>query len=656
MAKEAEKRIDELVRSKWALAAPPPRVMPSEWVGLHRYLPPGASPRAGAFQPTPYQRQMMDCIREPGIEEFVFMTSTQVGKSEVLNSLIAYFIAEQPAPMMLVQPSTETARDYSKMRIQPMIEHTPILHAKVREKKSRQPGNEIRLKEFDGGFLKITGANSGPGLRSHSVAKLFFDEVDAYQDELPGEGSPIELARRRTDAFGLQRLIGYTSTPKKPKGLSQIEGAWLRSDQRHYYVPCPLCGAMQWLQWRTGREDYRLRWEKDSAGRPIPESVRYLCEHCDGEIEEKYKGQMLGAGGWVKHKPENIGVAGFHLNALYSPWESTWGRLAAEWHDAHQTREGLREFVNLRLGETFEESPDAAIEGHTLMARVESFAASPEAGEEQPLLPEGVVVLVAAADVQHNRIEAQIIGFGVGEEAWVLAYEIFWGNPGIGGADPASGLDVWAAFDSFRLKTWKHPSGATLAPGLTLVDSGFHSGAVYNYVMPRQATRRPALASKGVDRLSRPGLVQESPVRKHNIRLILIASAAGKDKLFARLALQKPGAGYVHFSDSLPPDYFDQLTSERRVPVRNKYRRTTRSVWVKTQERNEALDLMVYSFGALATLQLIAPRYRNLARVATSLGKPTESKPAGEPRARSSWMDWRGESSPGPPRSRWPSP
>lgn len=639
-AEAAAAALAKLRQAKLRLCAPPPTLKVSAWADANRYLPPGSSPQHGDWECKPYQREMMDCILEPGLQEFVFMTSTQVGKSEALNNIIGYIIDMEPAPVMIVQPTTETAKDYSKMRIQRMIENCPALVHKVREMKSRQPGNEIRLKEFEGGYLKIAGANSGPGLRSHPVAKLFFDEEDAYLDEIPGEGDPIVLATRRTDAFALQRLIGHVSTPKKPKGFSRIEAAWMRSDQRRFHVPCPHCGEYQPLKWGNKQEGYRLAWEKDGAGKPIPETVAYLCLYCEKPIDEKHKNRMLAAGRWVKGNPDSS-VAGFHLNALYSPWEPIWAKLAAEWAVACKSREGLREFVNLRLGETFEESAESAIEPHILRARAEkyfSIRVDESTGEvidpylDRRQLPEGICVLTASCDTQHNRLEAQLMGWAPSRECWLLDYKIFWGSPGVG-QDPESGAEVWDELDAWLLRPWKHASGEELTPAITLVDSGYHSDSVYKYVTPRQLNRRRVFACKGVDYLQRPGLVMESTTKKWNIRLFIVSTYAAKDMIFARLNVPTAGSDYIHFPDWVTDEYFAQLTSERRIPVVNKRTRITRSQWVKLQERNEALDNTVYNFAALAALQnFVAPlQYRDLEKYAATLGQKREPRPPRKP-------------------------
>lgn len=560
---------------------------------------------------------MMDCILEPGIEEFVYYTSTQVGKSECELNLIGYFINLEPSPIMNVLQTTRGAKDFSKRRLQQMIEHCPALRGKVRERKSRAPGNEILMKEFPGGYITIVPATSGNNLRQYPIAKLLFDEVDGYPSLIPGEGDPIDIARRRTDAFPRQRLIGYIGTPSKPKGFSRIEGAWLRSDQRRFLVPCPYCEFRQALHWGNKEQGYRLRWERDEATKQVlKQSVCYLCENCSRGIQEYRKWAMLEAGQWVKQRPDVKSIAGFRLNALYSPWAPIWARMAQEFMEAAHEREKLRTFVNLSLGETFEESPDATLEPYVLRQRTEVYETPKwKDGEAQPivsgyleqrLLPPGVCLLTVGTDMQVSRLEAQLLGWGPGPECWVLDYQIFYGNPGETG-------EVWQELDAWLLRPWKHPAGVELTPAVTFIDMGYNSDAVYKFVAPRQNIQRRVYACKGVDRLPRPGLAAESTTKKHAIRLFLVSTYSAKDQIFSALAVErpkewKPGQripGYVHFPDWVTDDYFGQLLSERRVPQFNRYKRITGFEWVKTQERNEVLDTMVYNVGALWALQQV---------------------------------------------------
>jgi phage terminase large subunit GpA-like protein len=275
--------------------------------------------------------------------------------------------------------------------------------------------------------------------------------------------------------------------------------------------------------------------------------------------------------------------------------------------DAQDNPEKLKAFINLRLGETWDEGGES-FGAQVLAARREEYSAP---------VPRDACMLVAAADVQHNRIEAQITGFGAGEESWLIAHEVFWGNPGVE-VDPETEVNVWEQLDEFLLRQWRHECGPLLTPTIVLIDSGAHADSVYDYVLSRQHTRRRIFACKGVDYLSKPGLVSEGSTKRTNIRLWAVATYAAKDRVLTRMKIPKPGPGYMHLPGWVTEEYLEQLTGEKKITVRDRRTRTRKSLYVKTYTRNESLDLTVYCHAALFILQhFIEPvTYRDLGRLA----------------------------------------
>ncbi|MBN2321284.1 MAG: phage terminase large subunit family protein [Acidobacteria bacterium] len=632
------------------LLAPPPDQSLSDWAESNLVLRKGTSSRPGPWRTESYQKAILDALRDPEVREAIFRKATQVGWSAILNAIAGYFIDADPSPILFVQGSTKTAEEYSKKRMAPLIADCPALSKKIQPANSRRAGNTLLLKEFDGGFLRFASAGAAKTLRSDQIRILIFDEVDGYDLDCEGEGNPIDIATRRTDSYEDAKIL-KGSTPAKPKGISQIDNDFLRSDQNYYWVPCPFCEFMQPLVWRDlgeflrpdevavykgifGTGAYRLRWEKDEKGAPIPGTVRYYCAKCDRGIDEKYKQQMLDAGEWRPRFPgrrdtEGYKVVGFHLNALYSPWKSTvWSALAQEWWEATDNPEKLKAFVNLRLGETWDEGAGGSLDEHALTARLEKYPPAPTKAKDEYwqnyLVPERCCLLVGTADIQSaggGRIEAQITGFGPGEESYLVAYEVFWGDAGAI-IDPETGISVWAELDKFFLREWRHESGALLRPAICLVDSGDQTDAVYEYVLPRQIPKRRVYACKGVEYLSRPGMAAEGTAKRHHIRLWNIATVSAKDRIFSRLRIPpapdgKPKPGYHHLPDWVTEEYLRQLTSEQKITQRDKRTRRLRQRYVSVHGRNEALDLTVYAHGALFILQnFIDPvTFRNMDRL-----------------------------------------
>src|SRR5215831_6272687 len=281
------------IRRVYAGFAPPPEILVSEWARRNRVLPKGTTARPGPFRPEKYQIEMMDAVNDPNVHEIVVRKSTQIGYSDaVLINIIGYYIDVDPRPLMLVQPTVDNAKDFGKKRVTPMIDSTPAVKDKIRPATARRAGNTLQLKEFPGGFLKLTGANSGTGLRSDPVPVVLFDEVDGYPLDVDGEGDPIAIGTRRTDAYADYKIL-KGSTPAKPKGISPIERDFLRSDMRRYKVPCPFCGAKQALWWRDpASKAHRLFYSVNNDGQVDAASVAYVCASCGQKIPERYKQQM----------------------------------------------------------------------------------------------------------------------------------------------------------------------------------------------------------------------------------------------------------------------------------------------------------------------------------------------------------------------------
>src|SRR5512135_1150662 len=323
-------------------ARPDPLLTISQWADKYRTLSQRASAEPGPWRTdrTPYLREIMDCLSPSSpIERTVFMKGAQIGGTECGNNWIGYVIHQAPGPMMAVQPTVEMAKRNSKQRIDPLIEESDVLRDLVQSPRSRDSGNTVLSREFPGGVLVMTGANSAVGLRSMAARFLFLDEVDAYPGDVEGEGDPVNLALARTRTFA-RRKVFMCSTPKIT-GMSRVESAYEESDKREYWVPCPLCREFQTLKFA------QLRWPKGE-----PQKAVYVCEHCGQEIQNHQKHWVLPRGAWRATAKGDGRTAGFHLSSLYSPvgWFS-WGDAAKQFEQAQKNPSLLQVFVNTVLGE-----------------------------------------------------------------------------------------------------------------------------------------------------------------------------------------------------------------------------------------------------------------------------------------------------------------
>ena len=597
----------ELIDAVWCeFFAPPPLLTLSEWAERYRTLSGKDSSEPGPYRVarTPYAREPMDCLSQHShVEEVVLMWGAQTSKTTIGSNWIGYIVDTKPGPVMIVQPTLDMAKRYSRQRLTPMIDESPVLRRKVKENRSRDESNTMQLKEFAGGFLAICGANSAAGLRSMPVRDLFLDEIDAYPQDVDGEGDPIKLAEARQTTFARRKTL-KTSTPTT-KDFSRIESAYLASDRCRYHVPCPHCDEMQPLEWGADKA-HGIKWDRDADGKAMPDTVRYVCRGCGAEIREHAKPGMLAAGRWVAEVPgaRDGKVRGFHLSSLYSPlgWLS-WGQLVIEWEGAMQAvRAGdpslLRVFVNTRLAETFEEQGDRA-DQHVLRKRAGDWPLG-------IVLP-GLYVATMGVDVQGDRLEAYTLAWGRGLERQMVDRRVIYGDPAMAETEQGS---PWAVLTEYRRAAILHTSGRHVPLIAVAIDTGgHHTHSVYAYC--RAHAHANVMAVKGQSQAGKDIIGKATDVEvnwrgerlKRGVKLWPVGTDTAKSEIYGRLRLEQTGPGYVHLSRHMPDDVFDQLTAERLVTRYVKGH--PKLEWVKPAgRRNEALDCFVYALAAAHRMQM----------------------------------------------------
>ena len=497
------------------------------------------------------------------------MAGAQLGKSEVIINIVGYHIEHDPAPILLMQPTVEMAQSFSKDRISSgLLATTPSLKGKVKDPRARDSGNTTLHKTFPAGALSMVGANSPAGLASRPIRIVLCDEVDRYPLSAGEEGDPIALASKRAMTFWNRKIV-LVSTPTE-RGASRIEAAYEETDKRKFYIPCPHCDEMQILKWSN------VKWEDKR-----PETAAYYCEECGAAWSDAQRNKSVSQGEW-RAAGEFRGVAGFHISALYSPWVTIFDAVD-EFLKAKRDPMRLKTWVNTFLGETWEEQGDR-IDEFDLMDRREDW------GED---LPEEVLMMTAGIDVQDDRLEIEVVGWGRGEESWSLSYDTLYGDP--------STSELWIRLDSLLQKTFTHPLHGEMVIRSSCIDSGGHyTQQVYNYA--RQRTGRRVFAIKGIGGEGKPIIGRPSKNNIGKINLFPVGTDTAKELVYARLKMTDEGDGYCHFPEDRNAEYFRMLTAEKKITKYFKGR--PKREWVKIRQRNEALDCRVYATAALAVLNL----------------------------------------------------
>src|ERR1019366_7927890 len=221
-----------------AVARPPPRLTVSQWADANRVLSSESSSLPGRWDTAraEFLRGIMDAANDPDVETIVVMKAAQVGASEALLNMLGFYIAHDPSPILMLQPTLEMSESFSKDRLSTMIRDCPQLAALVADPKSRDSGNALLYKAYPGGFAALAGSNSPASLASRPIRILLCDEIDRYPISIASEGDPLSLATRRCTTFWDRKIV-MVSTPTV-KGASRIEMAYKESDQRKFFAPC----------------------------------------------------------------------------------------------------------------------------------------------------------------------------------------------------------------------------------------------------------------------------------------------------------------------------------------------------------------------------------------------------------------------------------
>jgi phage terminase large subunit GpA-like protein len=568
----------KLFREIAKVVSPPPRLTVSQWADRYRRLSAESAAEPGQWNTdrAPYQREIMDSVNDPMVEDIVIMSSAQIGKTEMLLNIIGYYIDYDPAPMLVVQPTVKPmAEDFSKDRLAPMIRDTPTLAGKVRDAKARTSGNTILHKTFPGGHVTIAGANSPSSLASRPVRIVLMDETDRYPASAGTEGNPIKLAEKRTTAFWNRKKI-KVSTPTI-KGFSQIEKEFQSGTMEEWCVPCPCCGRYQPYEWS------RIHFS----------DVTMECRYCGEHISEVDWKQEKGK--WIAEHPEIHRKRSFHLNELASPW-THWPAIIREWkEDVRELKENgdpnkMKTFINTVLGETWEERGKGADDDSILMRR-ERYEAE---------IPDGVLLLTAAVDVQDDRFEIEVVGWGRGYESWGIKYEKLYGD--------LDREETWNQLETWLDHEFYFASGSSLLIARTCIDTGGHKTTeCYKFLkrMEKKGKRISGIKGFGREGQGIPLIHKLSINNEYRVKVFILGVDSGKETVMARLSTTDEGPGFCHFPINEDRGYDETVikgfNSEQRVTEVKNGRAVTK--WKKKSGiRNEPLDLRVYNTAAVEIL------------------------------------------------------
>lgn len=591
-SRDALANLNATIKKSTANFKPPEQLTVTEWSDKYRRLSAENSAEPGRWRTsrTPYLKEIMDAFTDPKVHRIAVAASSQVGKTECEMNMLGYAIDIDPGPIMLVMPTVDNAKDFSKRRIAPMIRDTKPLREKIAKAKSRDGENTVLKKAYPGGMLTMTGSNSPASLASVPARYVFGDERDRWAKDAGGEGDPWGLVEARTITFYNYKMV-EVSTPTI-KGYSAIESAFNTGTQEYWCVKCPHCGEYTFIRFDNIRFEHHSN-KVNGKKQYIVDSVSYCCPECgcvSSEAEMRKQPRK-----WIAKNPEAYknGVRSFWINAFSSPW-MPWDKLVLRFLEAKDDPEKLKTVYNTLFGELWEDRGDLEDEDE-MLARREPYDAD---------LPEGVLCLTCGVDTQDNRLEYEVVGHGRFGENWGIEKGYIMGKP--------SEKDVWERLDGVIDRSYYFKNGKALRISLTFIDSGGHyTQEVYEQCNKRINKRVFAIKGKGGE-----GVPFTGPPSKVNIVrddkvvgkawLYVLGVDAGKERIMSGLKVKKQDDGtsprYSHFplneSKGYDSNYFSGLLSEKMTYKNGKWS------WEKLpgHNRNEALDCRNYANAAFRAL------------------------------------------------------
>lgn len=603
-----------LMARVWAEFAPPPRLSIAEWAERYRELSSEETSMPGPYSldPTPVLREILVACSDPKVRKVVVMKSAQIGYTAgIVCNVLGYHVHHRPSVQLVAFPREKSAKDFAAEKFDPMVRATKPLAERI-ALKSRALGNSQTRKSYPGGLAKFVGTNSPADLKSTSARVVIVEEPDDASTNVRGQGDGIKLAEERAKTYPDHLiLIGGTPTAK---GASSIEQEILASDQRRFLIPCPHCGEQHVPVWdRVIIPEAAEQPPREIYGTARWEDAFYTCPACGTTWTEEERHEAIRRGHFEATAPAT-GAAGFIINELMSLFDgSRLPVLARKYLEArHKQDEGdnseMIAFWNSTLGLPWEYRGELP-EEEELRARAEAYA--------EWTAPAGGLIPVLSVDVQHDRLAVTCWVIGRREEMWLA----FWGELSGQTIIPLAG--AWLDLDALLEKTVRHASGAELATAAVAIDSsdGQTSSAVYEFVRRRNRPSRPVFAVKGASdaegkvEIWRPE--QSASVdanhtgrksSKFGVRVHIVGTARAKDALLGwaqeggRVRLTGDGPARMHWYQTVRPDFYEQLLSEIKIPMRQNPKRRQ---WKKrTDRRNEVLDCTVYAVWLVRALRL----------------------------------------------------
>jgi len=586
----------------------PEVVSTSEAAARHRTLENPGGGYSGPWQNerAPFAVRPMDCLSSGDFRIVAVMGPSQVVKSEIANNWLLQSVIYDQADFMWLQTDRDMMRAYVQKRINPMIRLTPELRKRLLPERS---ADNTFMKMFQGATVFFVWPVAGH-LQSHPVSRFVIDDYDRVKQDIDGQGDPKSLLEARQTTFEGSE-VGYIASSPVLGPKAGIEALVSDGTDETFRVPCGHCG-----EYFAPDLETQLRFNVDGTPEEAKDSAHIVCPVNGCVIEPQEKPAMLAAGVWagpeqkvtpdgkVKGKARETSIASFRLDGLIG--FSSWGRLAELFRSAQltferrQDEDPLRTFINTRAGKNYTSRVEGLepIEADDLAGRRDDYRLAE--------VPAGVEVLTAAVDVQCDRFEIMVKGWGPDFESWIVdRFAVKQLADGRTDINPALNPEHWLALLE-RVIWARYPvagSEDVMAVLTTSIDTGGIGGVSQNAQSFWKAARNHKVPSSSITLIkggNNPNSILLPPStpleldrkgrpKKSGPYLWVPNVNQIKDIIHVRLHRAEPGPGYIHIPADLDVSYIAELVAEVKEG----------RFWVKVGGPNETLDLEVYNIVAI---------------------------------------------------------
>jgi phage terminase large subunit GpA-like protein len=588
----------------------------------------------------------LDLLASRRYTGIVYVGPARTSKTfSLIMGSVTWIVTCSPGDTLITQMSKDTARDFSLTEIDRVIRHSPELKTRM---SPRAKDDNVFDKFWRSGMMLKVGWPAVSQLSGKTLKFALQTDYDRPEnrDNVDGEGPMWDLAAKRTETFMSRgKCVAESSpgteyldpqwrarTPHEAPPALGILSLYNRGTRARQYWPCQHCG--EFFQARPGIEAFAMpvfeELEELVQKRDLREMAtdfgRVPCPSCAGlhELPQKrdmnqksrwvHEGERINPDGSIEGERRQTGIASFWQGGVSATYQR-WDGMVLKYLQAVLTYVRTRDEQPLK----FSTNTDLAApylpraiarrrSSEDLLNRLEEW--------DRGTVPEAVRFLTAAVDVQANRFVAEVFGWGVGLECWLIdrfsiSSSLRPEEDRTAALDPAAYTEDWDLLIERVIDRTYLRGDEDMPIRFALCDSGGRAGVstrAYAFwrSLKKRGKHRQFFLVKGASRIDAATATLTWPDtsdrkdRKQGSRgdvpVWLINTNVLKDAVVGDLARTEPGPGYVHLPEWIRTDdsFFAELESESR----------TEKGWKKAHgAANEAFDLHVYNRAACKVIR-----------------------------------------------------